>query len=383
MGNTVKLGRVLGVEVGVNWSVLVVFVLIAWGLARTVLPQEEPGHSHAVYWTAALVTAALFFLCLLAHELSHAVVARRNGLTVSGITLWLLGGMTRLDGDMPSASAELRVAGIGPLVSLVLGALFTGFVLALRTAGAPGPVTASAGWLGAINILLAVFNSLPAAPLDGGRLLRAVMWWRTGDRDRSALAAASAGRFLGWLFIGGGTVLLFLTGSIEGFWFALTGWFLLVSATAESRQTRVHALLAGIRARQIMTPDPEPVAASLTVEHFLEQGSLLHRGSAFPLTVGDPTPIGLITLERIHRVPPYARDDIRLREIMYPLDQVVVAAPDDPAEALIPRLTTAPAHHALILDDGRLVGMVTPSDVSRAMQWASARSRASGSGPIP
>ncbi|MEY9928055.1 Zn-dependent protease/CBS domain-containing protein [Catenulispora sp. GP43] len=383
MGDTVKLGRILGVEVGVNWSVLVVFVLIAWGLAGTVLPQEEPGHSHAVYWTAALITATLFFLCLLAHELSHAVVARRNGLTVSGITLWLLGGMTRLDGDMPSASAELRVAGIGPLVSLLLGALFTGFALTLRTAGAPGPIVASAAWLGAINILLAVFNALPAAPLDGGRLLRAFVWWRTGDRNRSALAAAAAGRFLGWLFIGGGTVLLFLTGSIEGFWFALTGWFLLVSATAESRQTRIHTLLSGIRARQIMTPDPEPVAASLTVERFLEDPSH-HRHSAFPLTVGDPTPIGLITLDRIRRIPPAAREDIRLREIMYPLDQLVVAAPDDPAEALIPRLTTAPAHHALILDDGRLVGMVTPSDISRAMQWASVRSRASGpGGPVP
>jgi Zn-dependent protease/CBS domain-containing protein len=383
MGDTVKLGRVLGVEVGVNWSVLVVFALIAWGLAGNVLPQEEPGHSRAVYWSAALITAALFFLCLLAHELSHAVVARRNGLTVSGITLWLLGGVTRLDGDMPSASAELRVAGIGPLVSLVLGALFTGFALALRAAGAPGTLTASAAWLGVINVLLAVFNALPAAPLDGGRLLRALVWWRAGDRDRAALVAASAGRLLGWVFIGGGTVLLFLTGSVEGFWFALTGWFLLVSASAEGRQTRIHSLLAGVRARQIMTADPEPVAASLTVERFLEQGSPRLDHSAFPLTVGDPTPIGLITLERVRGVPPFARDDVRLREIMYPLNQLVLAAPDDPAEALIPRLTTAPGHHALILDDGRLVGMVTPADISRALRWASMRSRASGPGPVP
>jgi len=380
MGDTVKLGRILGVKVGVNWSVLVVFVLIAWGLAGTVLPREEPGHSHAVYWTAALITAALFFLCLLAHELAHAIVARRNGLTVSGITLWLLGGMTRLDGDMPSAGAELRVAGIGPLVSLSLGGMFTGAAAALQAAGAPGPLVASAAWLGAINILLAVFNSLPAAPLDGGRLLRAYVWWRTGDHTRSVLTAAAAGQGLGWLFVAGGTVLVFVVGSIDGFWLALIGWFLVVSATAESRQTRIHTLLSGVRVRQIMTSDPEPVSASLTVERFLDQDRVGHRQSAFPLTTGDPIPVGLLTLDRVRRVPLAARNEVRLREIMYPLNQVALAAPDDPAEGLIPRLGPAPAHHALILDDGRLVGMVTPSDVSRAMQWASLESRASRSG---
>ena len=384
MGDTVKLGRILGVKVGVNWSVLVIFVLVAWGLAGTVLPREEPGRSHAVYWAAALVTAALFFGCLLAHELSHAIVARRNGLTVNGITLWLLGGMTRLDGDMPSAGAELRVAGIGPLVSLILGALFTGFAVGVQAAGAPGPLVASAAWLGAINVLLAVFNSLPAAPLDGGRLLRAFVWWRTGDRTRSVLTAAAAGRGLGWIFVAGGTALVFVAGSIDGFWLALIGWFLVVSANAESRQTRLHTLLAGVRARQIMTPDPEPVSASLTIQRFLAMDPLRHLHSAFPLTTGDPTPIGLITLDRIRRIPPSVRDEVRLRAVMYPLEQLAVAAPDDPAEDLIPRLSAAPAHHALILDEGRLVGMVTPSDVSRALQWASAESRAAGpGGPVP
>jgi Zn-dependent protease/CBS domain-containing protein len=371
MRDTVKLGRILGVKVGVNWSVLVIFVLIAWGLAGTVLPKDEPGRPHTAYWVAGVATAVLFLLCLLAHEMSHAIVARRNGLTVSGITLWLLGGVAKFDGDMPSAGAELRIAGIGPLVSLVLGTLFSGVAVALDQAGAPGLLVASGAWLGAINIVLAAFNSIPAAPLDGGRLLRAFVWWRTGDRARSIIAAATAGRGFGWLMIAGGTLLVFLAGSPDGFWFALIGWFLVMSSAAESRQAQVDTLLSGIRTRQIMTPDPEPVSASLTVARFLAQDPLRHRLTAFPLTTGDPTPIGLVTLERLRRIPPSARDDVRLREIMYPLDQVAVAAPDDPAADLIPRLAAAPARHALILDDGRLVGMVTPPDVNRAIRWAS------------
>lgn len=370
MGATVKLGRILGVEVAVNWTVLAVFVLVAWGLAGTVLPQDEPGRSTPAYWASGLVTAVLFFLCLLAHELSHAVVARRHGLTVSGITLWLLGGMTRIEGDMPSPRAELRVAGIGPLVSLGLGVLFTGAAAALAGAGAPGLISASAAWLGVINILLAVFNSIPAAPLDGGRLLRAVLWRRTGDRTKSALAAAAAGRGVGWSLIVGGTLLAFLTGRFDGFWFALIGWFLLASATAEGRQARISTLLAGVRARQIMTRDPEPVSASLTVARFLAGDPLRLRATAFPLTVGEPEPIGLVTLERLRRVPVPARDDVRLRDVMYPLDQVALAGPDDPAREVIARLGTAPARHALILEEGRLVGMVSPADVTRALRWA-------------
>lgn len=370
MGATVKLGRILGVEVGVNWSVLAVFVLVAWGLAGSVLPQDEPGRSEAAYWTSGLVTAVLFFLCLLAHELSHAVVARRNGLKVSGITLWLLGGMTRIEGDMPSARAELRVAGIGPLVSLSLGVLFSGFAAALAGAGAPGLISACAAWLGVINILLAVFNSIPAAPLDGGRLLRAFLWRRTGDRTGSALTAAAAGRGVGWFLIAGGTLLVFLTGRFDGFWFALIGWFVVASATAEGRQARVGTLMAGVSAGRIMTRDPEPVSASLTVARFLAGDPLRLRATAFPLTVGEPTPIGLVTLERLRRVPVPARDEVRLRDVMYPLDQVVLAGPDVPASELIQRLAAAPAHHALILEEGRLVGLVSPDDVARALRWA-------------
>lgn len=372
MRTTVKLGRILGVEVGVNWSVFLVFFLIAWGLAGSVFPQDQPGLSHTAYWVAGVCTALVFFLCLLAHELSHAIVARRNGLRVSGITLWLLGGMTRLDGDAPSAAAELRMAGIGPLVSLLLGVFFGGVAAALSGVGAPEVIVAAGVWLAGINVLLAVFNSIPAAPLDGGRMLRAFVWRRTGDRDRALLAAAAAGRGFGWFMVAAGTVLVFLTGSIGGLWTALIGWFLVMSSTAESRQTQVKTLLSGIRARQIMTPDPEPVSASLTVDRFLEANPLRHRESAFALTVGDPTPIGVVTLDRIRHVPPAARNEVRLRTIMFPLEQVAVAAPDDPAAGLVTRISASPAHHALILDEGRLVGMVSPTDLSRALQWAAA-----------
>lgn len=368
MGETVKLGRILGVKVGVNWSVLVVFVLVTWWLAATVFPGQEPGHPGSAYWTAGLITAALFFLCLLAHELSHAIVARRTGVAVDGITLWLLGGVTRLDGDPPSAGAELRVAGVGPLVSLCLGGLFSGVAVALDAAGAPGLLVAMPAWLGAINILLAVFNSVPATPLDGGRVLRAIVWWRTGDRTRSILTTAMAGQGFGWLLVTGGTMAVLL-GSADGLWFALIGWFLILSSTAEIHQAQLQKTLSGMCARLIAGPPPEPVPASLTVARFLDQAPLRHH-SAFPLTIGEPMPIGLVTLDRLRRVPPSAREAVRLRDVMYPLDQVAVVRPDTPAAELVASLTAAASRHALVLDDGRLVGLVSPADLERAIRRA-------------
>lgn len=369
MGETFRLGRILGIKVGVNWSVLVIFLLIAAGLAGNVLPHDHPGRGGAVYWAVGLAAAVLFFCCLLAHEVSHAVVARRNGLKVEGITLWLLGGMARIDGEFPNPGAELRIAGIGPLVSLVCGALFTGVAAALHAAGASGLLVDASGWLGGINILIAVFNTIPAAPLDGGRLLRAYLWWRTGDRTRSALAAAAAGRGFGWLLVIGGSLLALRTGDLGWLWFALIGWFLVAASTVEGQQAQVRNLLSGLSARQIMTPDPVVASASLTVARFLDSGLFALRHSAFPLTAGEAMPIGLVTLERIRQVPPAAREDVRLRDIMYPLDKVATARPEDSAADLVVRLNASPAKRVLVISDGRLVGVISPSDVARALEW--------------
>jgi Zn-dependent protease len=359
----------------VHWSVLIIFVLIALGLAGGRLPDAHPGHSVWLYWLVGLATAVVFLLSLLAHELSHAIVARRNGVDAEDITLWLLGGAARLKSEAPSPAAELRIAGIGPLVSLVLGVAFA--LLTLLFAGLDGrglPVEALA-WLAGINILLAVFNALPAAPLDGGRLLRALVWWRTGNRLRATEVATAAGRALGWLLVAVG-VYLALTGAVvSGVWLLMIGWFMSVMATTEGAQAKLRELLGAVPVRQAMTRDPVTVPATTTVTEFLSDPPWRYRHSAFPVTDAGGGPVGVITVNRAGEVPVPERDSTTLGTAMVPLDDVPTAGPDDPLVQLLPELDASSVHHALVLADGRLVGIVTNSDVSRVTAWLASASR--------
>lgn len=190
MTETVRLGRLFGVDVGVNWSVFVIFALISFGLAAGRFPVVHPDHPPSAYLAAGLAAGLIFLLSLFAHELSHAVVARRNGVGCDGITLWLFGGVARLTGEPDSPGADLRIAGIGPLVSLMLGGLFAAATGVLVAFDGPELVAAVLAWLALINIVLAVFNLAPAAPLDGGRILRAAVWKFSGDRHRAAVTAS-------------------------------------------------------------------------------------------------------------------------------------------------------------------------------------------------
>lgn len=361
-----SLGRVAGVRVGVNWSVLVIFGLIAYGLAAWRFPNAYPGHSTAGYVTAGMLTAVVFFVSLLAHELSHALVARRNGQEVEGITLWLLGGVARLQGEAQHPAAELRVAGVGPLVSLLLGGFFLGVTALLVLAGAGGLVTGAIFWLGLINIALAVFNSIPAAPLDGGRLLRAFLWWRTGDATKSAVWASQTGKVFGWFLVAGGLFSLF-TGAVGGLWLAVIGWFLITAASVEGQQAVVRQRLSGIPIRRVMTPEPVTVPAAMTARDFMDGYLLRHRHSAFPVTGDDETPVGLVTLDRIRAVQPADRDHTQIGEIFLPLSEVARASPDDSIADLLPRLGERPEGRALIFAGERLVGIVSPRDVSRTL----------------
>jgi Zn-dependent protease len=235
MRTSSHLGRFFGIPVGLSWSVLVIAGLLTLSLSTSLLPRSAPGATAAAYFLAATVAAVLFFGSLLAHELAHAVVARRHGLRVEGITLWLLGGVARLGSEARSAGAELRIAAVGPATSVVLAA---GFAVAAFAADAlllPALVVAVAGWLALINALLGGFNLLPAAPLDGGRILAGALWAGHGDPYRARETAARAGRFVGVGLIGFG-VLGFLTPiPFGGLWTALVGWFIVSTAAAEER----------------------------------------------------------------------------------------------------------------------------------------------------
>jgi Zn-dependent protease/CBS domain-containing protein len=363
----------------VNWSVLLIVALLAYGLAVGQFPADVPHRPEAEYVVAAIVTAVAYMASLLAHELAHSLVARRNGVQVEGITLWLLGGVSRLQGEVPTPGAEVRLAGVGPLTSLVLGGVFTLVAWLLHTSGVGGVVVAALAWLGGINILLAVFNVIPAAPLDGGRLLQAVLWAITKDRLKAAMWAARSGQVFGWALLVVGAYLVLALRDYSWIWFIILGWFLTSAATAENQQAVVQSRLRTVAVREIMTADPVTVPASATVTHFQHDLLPWLRHSAFPVVDDDGQPVGLVTVRRVNAVPADDRDRTTLREVACPLAEVAKAAPDEPVSDLLPRLNACSDGRALVLTDGKLAGIVAPADISHALERISGNRGQSGS----
>jgi Zn-dependent protease len=372
MSASFRLGRIAGVPVGVNWSVLVIFALIAAGLSAGQFPNAYPDHSPWAYAVAGIGAALVFLLGLLAHEVSHAVIAKRNGIPVKGITLWLFGGVAELQGEADTPGRELRIAGVGPLVSLVIGGVFGGAAALLAAGGADNLLVGTLGWLAGINVALAVFNILPAAPLDGGRLLRAALWKARGDRTWAAVVSARAGRVLGWLLIAFGLIQFLLGAAFGGLWLALIGWFLLGAAGAEERQAQVGEALSGVRVSDVMSTNPQTVPADLRVAEFIDRYLLGYRHTAFPLAE-DGRPVGLVSLERVSQVPPDQRDRVGLREVACNERDLTITNPEEQLTDLLPRLSQCADGRALVVTEGRLVGIVSPSDVNRAMLRGSLR----------
>ncbi|MGW2033887.1 site-2 protease family protein [Streptomyces sp. NPDC001761] len=382
MNESLSLGRIAGVRVGLHWSVLVIVVLVTVALARGEFPTAHPGHPAVQYWGLAALTAVVFLVSLLAHELAHAVVARRNGVQVDGITLWMLGGAARLHSEATTPAAELRIAAVGPLTSLLAGGVLAGVAAALHTLRASGLVVEAVAWLSAINILLAVFNALPAAPLDGGRLLRAFLWHRTGDRLRATRGASAAGRALGWFMVVTGFAAVLFGHNLSGLWPALIGWFLISAATAEVRQAETRGVLGGVPVSRVMTPDPVTVPETATLAGFLAEGPFGHyRHSAFPVLAADGSVVGLLTVRRVQATPAQARARTTVHDVMRPLGDIVTAAPDEPVLDLLPRLEASPARRAVVLDEGHLVGILTLADITRALSWPTAPTARHDAGP--
>jgi len=371
VNETLSLGRIAGVRVGLHWSVLVIVVLIALALARGRLPAAHPGHSALAYWALAVLTALVFLASLLAHELAHAVVARRNDVQVDGITLWMLGGAARLRNEAPTPGAELRIAAVGPLTSVLVGGVFTGLAVGLDALHVSGLVVEAVAWLAGINIVLAVFNALPAAPLDGGRLLHSLLWHRTGDRLRATRGASAAGRALGWFMVATGLVAVLFAGNLSGVWAALVGWFLIAAATAEARQAELRGMLSGVPVSRVMTRAPVCVSSTVTIAQFLGEAPFYrYRHPAFPVLRADGSVAGLVTLELIDHVPVRDRAATMLGDVMRPLPEVETTHPDDMVMDLLPRLDASTEHRALVLDDeGHLEGIVTRADINRIVAW--------------
>ncbi|RCG29982.1 site-2 protease family protein [Sphaerisporangium album] len=367
MKQSLRLGRVAGIPVGAHWSTLLIVLLIGGVLASTVLPQAIPGQPPGRYWVVAAFTAILFLASLLGHELAHALVARRRGVPVTSITLWLLGGVTEFAGESRTPRDEFRIAVAGPLVSLILGAVF--FLAATLLAG-PALVVAAVRWLALMNGVLAVFNMLPGAPLDGGRVLHAVLWRRTGDRARADRAASRSGQGLGMALIAVGAAQLVLAAWTGGLWMMLIGWFLVSAARGEGMIRAAQEGLKGWRVRDVMTPSPDVAPAWQDVDDFITTTALRSRQSVFPVVDFAGGSAGVLTLQALTAVAPERRHDLRIAALARPLTPEHLMSPDDDASRILERSASSGELMAVVTEAGHVVGMVTKADFTRALQQA-------------
>ncbi len=365
MRDAIPLGRIAGFPVKVHWSVLVILWLFTWSLAST-LPGTVKGYSHAAYWLAGVCGAVVLLASLLAHELAHAVVARRAGVPVGDVTLWLFGGVTTLGGEAKTPKAAFRIAIAGPATSLGLAVIFGGLVVVLHDMRAAPIVVGVASWLAVINLLLGLFNLLPGAPLDGGRVLRAVLWRRHGDAVRATVGAAHAGRVVAFILIGLGLAEFLLGGLVGGVWLAFIGWFIFAASREEETRVTTQQVFAGVRVADAMTARPHTAPGWITVDDFIHRYVLGDRHSSYPVEDRNGSIVGLVTLTQLRDIRPDRRATTSVGDIALPLQAVPTATPQEPLTALLERMApVGPRSRALIVENGHVVGIVTSADVAR------------------
>ena len=369
----VPIARIAGIRISADWSVLLIGALLAWGVAGGAVPGQVPGTPVWLAWIVGVIAAALLIASLVAHELGHALLARRRGVPVEGIRLWLFGGVAQMNGDQMTGRTEMLVAAVGPAVTLLLAGAFIGFSWLLVQAGAPPLVIVVTEWLAAVNLALLVFNLVPAFPLDGGRILRGFLWTRTKNRMTATVAAARAGRFFAVVLIGAGVLDLFFFDPVAGLWLMLTGWFLDTAARGEATGEQARHALEGVLVGEVMSKNPVIVPSWITVELLVDQYVMGHEFTSFPTHSIDGRIDGLVTMRGIKQVPPQQRSNRRAIDIAIPVERVPIARQDEPVTDLLKRIGTASDGRAMVYDGGTLVGIVSPSDIARLFQGGPGR----------
>ncbi len=381
-----RLATIAGIEIALDWSLLIIFSLITFVLATAAFPAWHPEWSAGLVWGTALLAAVLFFASILVHELSHALVGRVHGIEVPRIVLFIFGGMAQMRSEPKGWRAEFYMAIVGPLTSLALGGLcllaaglITGPIEVdpqrLEQALAElSPTATLLMWLGNINIILGLFNLVPGFPLDGGRVLRAAIWGITGDLRRATKLASRAGQLFAWLLIATGVAMLlgvrvpvFGGGFVNGLWLALIGWFLNNAALTSYRQLLLHEALQDVTVARVMRSPVQSVAPELSVAAFIDDYLLGSDQRAFPVVEGELL-VGLVCLDDARRTDKTRRANSDVRDIMTPRERIASVTPDADLADAMSTLAEKNINQLPVLDGDRVVGLLTREEV---MKWLS------------
>ncbi len=362
---TLRIGRLAGVPVGIHPLWLIIVALITLALGSDYFPSEAPGISDTGAYLFGLASALALFAGILLHELGHAVVARRHGVEIEEIDLWLLGGVARMAGEPRAAGDELRFALAGPAVT---AALLAGFgALRLLIGGAPAALRAFVDYQVYVSAAILVFNLLPAFPLDGGRVMRALLWRRLGDREQATALAASSGRVFGFVLVALGIV-SFASGAVGGLWLALIGGFIIVAAAAEAQRATIEREFAGRIAATVMTAPAVTLAADLSLQDAVVVGFSRHLFSAFPVVGPDGRALGVLTIDDVRLVPPADRSHRRVGDVAC-LDPALLVTPQTPVTELLARPAFLRTGRVVVVDAARRpVGIVSITNIERRIR---------------
>ncbi len=361
---SVRVGRLAGIPIGIQPLWLVIVALITWSLGAVYYPNEVSGIAPAAAYALGLLSALLLFASILLHELGHAVVARRHGVEIGEIDLWLLGGVARMKGYPKAAGDELRFALAGPAVTLAITVAFGLLWVALPASGSDA-LRAVVAYQLLINAVILVFNLMPAFPLDGGRVARALIWRWTGDLAKATAAAASLGRGLGFGMIALG-VFATAAGAVSGIWLAVVGFFVVVAAKAEEGGLRVRTAFAGREAGRLMSFPAVTVPAGVSVADAVEEFFVRYRYTAFPVVDGR-RPVGLINVEAVERVPADRRVSTTVAQVAVSDPELVVDEHQDVAE-LLERPVFQRLGRVIVVTESGALGILSITDVNRALR---------------
>lgn len=364
---SVRVGKVIGVPVYLHYTLAIAFGLVAWTLAVGYIPTEHPGYGAQVYWLIGLASATILFLSVFVHELAHSYVAKRNGLLISKIVLFIFGGVAQMGEEAPNPKVEFKVSLVGPATSFVIAGLLGLAYWAARGIGVEAAYFASLEYGALVNFLLGGFNLIPAFPLDGGRVFRAAMWHRYKNLLRATQTASRVGVAFAYLFMFGGLTFLLRGSFVNGIWFMFIGLFLKNGAEASLRQTLIADALTGIRVEQIMTRDVDTIEAGTTLTDVVQNYYMRYKHGGYPILEGGKL-VGILTLQDVRKVPREEWNRIRARDAMTPIANVETVGPEETATDALMKLSRRDVGRLPVVQDGKLSGIITRSDLTHLIK---------------
>ncbi len=365
MPGSLNLGKIAGISIYINVSWFIILVLLTWSLATGWFPIFYPGWTATTYWVISLVSALLLFVSVLLHELAHSLVARARGLSVKNITLFIFGGVSNIEQEPTSPGVEFQMAVVGPVVSLLIGLL--AYLLQLPFGGSKSPIVAILAYLAVTNVLLGIFNLIPGFPLDGGRVLRSIIWKVTGSLQRATRIVTIVGQIIAYLFILWGIWQFFGGNILNGIWIGFIGWFLLSAAQSANSQVMLQSMFRGVTVSDVMNTNLVTVPANISLQRLVDE-YFLPGGLRSALVMQADQLAGLITLSDIRHVPRDQWAQVPVGHAMIPLERLHVVSPQQSLNDVLPLMAGRDVNQLPVVQNGRLVGILSRDAIVRFLE---------------